>query len=162
MTPENIYRIWQAEVARWHHNTDFRLRNGGDTIQAHMCRVAQLGWMIFADEWTRDDFAEAVLHDVPESWTGDPSYEAKQREIIKAAHDWAEADIALRLDLPEMKSPRVKLCDGIDCILFAASRAPDLMHRKDWQEHRIAVLKLASELGQFVLVREIMEKGVAL
>lgn len=134
MNPGQIYRLWQAEVIRWHHSTDHKLRNSGDTIQAHQCRVAQLLDTIFPD-WTREEMRQAIWHDAPESWTGDPSYTAKQRHrVIKDAHDWAEADTAMRYDLPANCGPRVKLCDGVDCILFAASRNVD-MGRDGWPEH---------------------------
>lgn len=140
-----IYRLWLAEVNRWHHSTDHKLRNSGDTIQAHQCRVAQLLDGIFPD-WTRDEMRQAIWHDTPESWTGDPSYLAKRQPVIKDAHDWAETDVALRYDLPADCSPRVKLCDGVDCILFAASRGVD-MGRDGWPEHIAAVKGLAIGLG---------------
>lgn len=142
MTPETIYRIWQAEVARWHHSTDHRLRNSGDGIQAHQARVAQLVALIFPD-CTKQDLISALFHDTPESWTGDPSYSAKQTEVIRSAHDWAEADTALRMGLPATSSTRVKLCDGIDCILWASSRARDTLASNGWPEHIEQVKKQA-------------------
>lgn len=134
MTPDNIYRIWQSEVARWHHQTDHRLRNSGDGIQAHQARVAQLLIGIFPD-CTKEDIIEALFHDVPESWTGDISYEAKKNDVIRSAHSWAETDTALRLGIPETCGPKVKLCDGIDAILWANSRAPDILDFKGWPDH---------------------------
>lgn len=158
MTPSQIFRVWRAEVSRWHHSIDHRLRNSGDTIQAHQCRVAQLLSMIFQD-CTKDELLEAIMHDVAESWTGDVSYTAKQTPIIRDAHNWAEADTALRLGLPAVTSPRVKLCDGIDCILWANSRAPDTMHANGWPEHVRAVLSQARSLGVGDVVAEIFKKA---
>jgi hypothetical protein len=158
MTPAQIHRIWQAEVARWHHSTDHRLRNSGDTIQAHQCRVAQLLALIFPN-CTKEELLEALFHDAPESWTGDVSYTAKQIPIIKDAHNWAEADTALRLGLPASTSTRVKLCDGIDCILWANSRASDTMHANGWPEHLRAVLSQARDLGVGEIVAGMFEKA---
>jgi hypothetical protein len=58
MTPAQILRIWRADVRRWHHNTDHRLRESGDGIQAHQARVAQLVALIFPD-CTKQDLIEA-------------------------------------------------------------------------------------------------------
>jgi hypothetical protein len=49
MTPTQILRIWRADVRRWHHNTDHRLRESGDANQEHQARVAQLVALIFPD-----------------------------------------------------------------------------------------------------------------
>lgn len=146
MTPATIYRIWQGNVTRWHHNTDHRLRNSGDCNQAHQCRTGQILAMLFPDA-TADEFRQALLHDVPESWTGDPSYDAKKMEVVKSAHDWAETDTALRLGLPDYVSPRVKLCDNLDAILFAASRASDILYGQGWPEHIAATRRDAWALG---------------
>lgn len=161
MTPATIYRVWQGNVMRWHHNPDYRLRNSGDCNQAHQCRTGQLLAMLFPDA-TADEFRQALLHDVPESWTGDPSYDAKKMEVVKSAHDWAETDTALRLGLPAEKSPCVDLCDNLDAILFAASRAPDLMKRADWQAHIHATIENAIFLGVGVKVSNILwdEAGI--
>lgn len=146
MTPATIHRIWIGNVARFHHNTDHRLRNGGDCTQSHQCRVAQLLALIFADA-TAEELRQAVLHDVAESWTGDVSYTAKQIEVIRSAHDWAETDINLRHGLPDYVSPRVKLCDNLDAILFAASRASDILYGQGWPEHIAATRRDAWALG---------------
>ncbi|MDZ7904630.1 MAG: hypothetical protein U5N55_01690 [Cypionkella sp.] len=63
----------------------------------------------------------------PESWHGDPSYLAKKAAQIKAAHDWAEAETARAFGLPDFVSDRVKLCDGIDCLLWCKLHAPHVM-----------------------------------
>jgi hypothetical protein len=158
MTPAQILRIWRADVRRWHHNTDHRLRESGDGIQAHQARVAHLLAMIFPD-CTKNDLIEALFHDVPESWTGDVSYEAKQAPLLRDAHNWAETDTALRLGLPSTTSDRVKLCDGIDCIIWANSRAPDILNAQGWPEHIRAVLSQARDLGVGSVVAEIFEKA---
>ena len=146
MTPPDIFRIWQAEVARWHHSTDHRLRNSGDGIQAHQARVAQLVALIFPD-CTKEDLLEALTHDIAESWTGDISYEAKKVEVIRSAHDWAEADTSLRLGLPVSCNEKVKLCDGLDAILWCASRAPDALRQSVWIDHISVVRKQAWAIG---------------
>lgn len=158
MNPSTIYRIWTAEVARWHHSTDHRLRNSMDGIQAHQARVAQLLSMIFPD-CTKEDLLAAIFHDVPESWTGDVSYTAKQIEVIKSAHNWAEADTALSLGLPSTCSDRVKLCDGLDCILWANSRASDILAGNGWPNHIQHVKRLAWALNVGPIVEGIFEKA---
>ena len=158
MTPATIYRIWQANVSRWHHNTDHRLRNSGDCIQAHQCRVAQLLAMIFPD-CTKDDLLEAITHDVAESWTGDISYTAKQIPVIRDAHNWAEADRAFRLGIPATANDRVKLCDGVDALLWANSRAPDTLSGNGWPEHITQVKGLAWKLNVGPTVEGIFQKA---
>ncbi|CAB4157508.1 hypothetical protein UFOVP681_26 [uncultured Caudovirales phage] len=158
MTPGTIFRIWQANVRRWHHSTDHRLRESNDCIQAHQARVAQLVALIFPD-CTKDDLLEALFHDVPESWTGDVSYTAKHVPIIKDAHAFAEADTALRLGLPSTCSDRVKLCDGIDAILWAASRVSDTLAGNGWPYHIQQVKGLAWRLGVGPAVEGIFSKA---
>lgn len=158
MTPATIFRIWQAECLRWHHSTDHRLRTSGDGIQAHQARVAQLVALIFPD-CTKQDLLEALMHDVAESWTGDVSYTAKQTEVIRSAHNWAEADTALRLGIPATCSDRVKLCDGIDAILWAASRASDTLQGNGWPEHIAAVKGQAWALNVGPTVEGIFQKA---
>lgn len=158
MTPETILRVWQAEVTRWHQSTEHRLRNSGDGIQAHQARVAQLVALIFPD-CTKQDLIEAIFHDVPESWTGDVSYSAKQIEVLRSAHNWAEADTALRIGIPSTCSDRVKLCDGIDAILWCASRACDTMQTNGWPDHVFAVKRQAWALNVGPIVEEIFMKA---
>lgn len=158
MTTPDILRVWQAECLRWHHNTDHRLRNSGDGIQAHQARVAQLLALIFPD-CTKEELLEAIFHDVPESWTGDVSYSAKRIEVIRSAHDWAESDTALRLGLPATCSERVKLCDGIDAILWCASRARDILDGNGWPDHIFSVKRQAWALNVGPIVEGIFEKA---
>ena len=145
MTPATILRIWRGDVARWHHHPDWRLRESGDTIHKHSARMGQLGWALFADRWTVEDRDACLFHDTPESWYGDVSYMAKKSPIIKDAHTWAETSKALDLGIPETYSMRVKLCDGVDCLTWAADRGV-YMGRGEWPDHIASVKSLAFAL----------------
>lgn len=158
MTPTDIFRIWLAECLRWHHSTDHRLRNSGDGIQSHQARVAQLVALIFPD-CTKDDLIAALFHDTPESWTGDVSYTAKHVEVIRSAHNWAEADRAMRLGLPADVPASVKLCDGIDCVLWAATRCRDILDGNGWPDHIAEVKRQAWALNVGPIVEGIFEKA---
>lgn len=148
MTPDKIHRIWRGDVRRWHHSQHWQLRESGDTIHRHQWAVGMLGLMLFGDDWTQDDRDAALLHDVTESWTGDPSYEAKRTsDAIHKAHYIAETTTAHRLGLPIGVSDRVKLCDGIDCLLWCKERCPDVYELPEWKEHRRVVLELSEALG---------------
>jgi hypothetical protein len=145
MTPTIIFRIWRGDVLRWHHHPDWRLRESGDTVHKHSARMGQMGWGVFGDRWTVEDRDACLFHDTPESWYGDVSYMAKKSPVIRDAHNWAEVDKALELGIPATYSPRVKLCDGVDCLLWAASRGVN-MGIGEWPNHIASVKALAFEL----------------
>ena len=144
----NTYDLWRRNVRRWHHSAHWQLRDSGDCIHSHGNRMAVLGLTIFGGAFTRDDLVACALHDQPESWTGDVSYDAKRYhgEIAKA-HDIAETFTTKRFDITCAVSPRVKMIDGLDCTLWQIDRAPMLTHLVEWVEHRNAVLDQAAALS---------------
>lgn len=155
-----IATIWSADVARWHHNPSRILRYSGDTTQAHACRVAKLQAMLFEDTTARE-LLIALHHDDAESVTGDVSGEAKRRnEVIRQAHDWAEADTALKWGLPipetDRERNRLALCDKLDAWMWVKETDPSQLSLPDWVDVGHGIWKLAHRLGVGHVVQEIL------
>lgn len=68
--------IWHTgQINRWHTNP--RLRNSGDSNDAHSNRMAKLALWLFPDDCDVNLLAEIVMHDAGESVTGDVPSHAK-------------------------------------------------------------------------------------
>jgi len=125
MTYEN------STVNRWHANPDPRLRNGGDTIDAHQQRVASLCHSLAAHmghSLTESDLLLAArYHDEAERVLGDMPAPAKARfPDLADAYAIAEREVlrGMGLDwtLTAKEEQMLHLCDKLDAHMFAVSR----------------------------------------
>jgi hypothetical protein len=137
MNGETLHAIWRSgEVNRWHHSKHHVLRTSGDTVAAHSARVALLAGLL---DWADGKMLmAALLHDAPESETGDLGRMAKvNNPLLRAAlfhsegawHERHETD-----GLP-YDDGLIKLCDSLDAILWVASIAPHILAEIEWQDH---------------------------
>jgi hypothetical protein len=147
MNPETLHAIWRSgAVHRWHHSKHHVLRTSGDTVAAHSARVAVLVGLLKGCSCSRDDIMAALLHDAPESETGDVGRMAKvNNPLLRAALFHSEGSWHERHDTDgiEYDDPLLKLCDSLDAILWVASIAPYILAEQDWQDH-IAEVERAS------------------
>ena len=125
MTYEN------STVNRWHENPDSRLRNGGDTIDAHQPRVATLCHSLAAHMGYpligNDLLLAARNHDEAERVLGDMPAPAKARfPELAEAYAIAEREVlrGMGLDwtLTAKEEQMLHLCDKLDAHMFAVSR----------------------------------------
>ena len=147
----NIKTLWSSGfVNRWHRDPDPRLRNAMDLTAAHSQRVAVLCDQLFPGQ-RKGHVIAALYHDAPECMTGDVPYNAKRDwPMIAAALERAEQwfNDAHGIDLPWADDhAKVKLCDGLDAIMFAQMVAPDALARDDFKAQIKGVLAAASSLG---------------
>jgi len=146
-----IKTLWASGfVNRWHSHPDPRLRNAMDTTAAHSQRVAILCDQLFPDE-IKHHVVAAMYHDAAECVTGDVPYTAKQSDpALRASLDKSEdqflADHLIK-SWSDHFYAEVKLCDGLDAILFVQMVAPDLLDRDDFKAQCRSVLNLAVSLG---------------
>jgi hypothetical protein len=111
-------------VMRWHAHPDTRLRNSGDTIEAHQSRVARLCIEIAArmdHTLIGSDLIRAALyHDEPERILGDMPSPAKMRfPDLAAAYERAEQEVMAELgiapfDLTKSEQAILHLADKAD------------------------------------------------
>lgn len=166
-----VKKLWSSGmVNRWHTNSDPRLRNSGDTNDAHSARVAKLVYAFAgATHSVRDDvdlynaMEQAILHDCPEKVTGDVGYETK-RKVPEMRHLLADMDDKYWSDLglaplPRDLDPIVVLADQVDALLLCQLNAPDLWKRNDWRNHAEKVLGMAAEIGLAKLVTDLIYGG---
>lgn len=174
-TMPQIQKCWSSGfVARWHTNSDPRLRNAQDTNDAHSNRVAKLVYMLacvctsIADDMDLALALEcAIWHDAPEKLSGDISYDAKRqypeiRPLLTKLDQFYWKSVGLRPMSDTTQEPLVALCDQIDALLFCRLVAPDLWERRDWQNHAIWVIQLAGKLGCGNHVAEIVNGELVL
>lgn len=166
---DQIRKCWSSGfVARWHTNTDPRLRNAQDTTDAHSNRVAKLVYMLGCMSNTVSDDEDlasavecAVWHDAPEKLTGDVSYAVKRlhpeiRPMLAKLDEFYWGQVGVEPVNDTNQNPLVALCDQIDALLFCKLVAPDLWLRRDWQDHTAWTIGLASALGCAGHVEEII------
>lgn len=152
MKAESIYRLWDSGfVARWHSNSDSRLRNSHDLNQGHAGRVAILAYGLFHSTQARDVLQmvmTALLHDAPEKLTGDVPHVGKQQIKELSVGDKIGARLwELDMQLPYFqKGPEVGLCDLLDAIMFMKKEAPELAEREDWKRDIAMCMKMAADL----------------
>jgi hypothetical protein len=146
-----IKTLWASGfVNRWHSNPDPRLRNAMDTTAAHAQRVAILCDQLFPSEHKRHVVA-AMYHDAAECITGDVPYLAKRNHpSLRASLDRAEDQFMADHCVTSWSDhfyAEIKLCDGLDAILFVQMVAPDLLTRDDFKDQCKGILDLAKSLG---------------
>lgn len=146
-----IKTLWASGfVNRWHSHPDPRLRNAMDTTAAHAQRVAILCDQLFPSEHKRHVVA-AMYHDAAECITGDVPYLAKRNHPgLRASLDRAEDQFLADHCVTSWSDhfyAEIKLCDGLDAILFVQMVAPDLLTRDDFKDQSRGILDLAKSLG---------------
>ena len=152
--------LWKSGfINRWHNNEDWRLRMSGDMNGGHTSRVAILYLGLF---WYERNVAEdlshlvhnlvvSLLHDAPERISGDIPQPGKMqvpelRSGDKAA-EWAYWE-GLGLSNYSKKSEEIGLCDLLDAIMFARSRAPERVdNQTDWCADKHTCLQMAENFG---------------
>ena len=142
-------------VNRFHAHPDARLRNCGDTIDAHQIRVLDLaqslaGAMGIA---TSPDLDRACLHhDDAERIVGDIPGPAKRRfPALRAAYERAElevlTDMGLNWSLTLQEALILRVCDVLDAYHTMQKHAPDLASGHGWPEDIAELRKIAEKLG---------------
>jgi len=156
MTPtEKTAHLWASGfVNRWHNNKHAELRNSGDMVGGHAQRVAILYMELFGNALgmveTLRNLTVCILHDAPESLSGDiPSPAKRIVPLLGTADKEAEAVYWDDMEEPNfsVKSREVALCDFLDAILFMMMHKPHLMKRADWSEDIELCIEMAHGLG---------------
>lgn len=142
-------------VNRWHAHPDYRLRNGGETIDDHQEAVhwkvkdfcAHMG--IKAND---DLICAARYHDEAERVLGDMPATAKRSfPALAAAYAKAELEILTEMgytwSLTRQEADILKLCDMLDAYQSMLVRAPDLAANDDWQHYLAEMRKIAERIG---------------
>jgi len=116
-------------VNRWHCYPDERLRNSGDTIDAHQFRVSVMCAKFaislkFPDSRREELFFAARTHDEAEKVLGDMPGPAKERfPALAAAYAEAEktvmAEMGFRWSLTDQEAAILHLADKLDGELWA-------------------------------------------
>lgn len=153
--------LWSSGfVNRWHNNPHAELRNSGDMVGGHAQRVAILYMELFGNSLgmveTLRNLTTCILHDAPESISGDiPSPAKRFIPLLGTADKEAEAVYWSELDEPNfsVKSREVALCDLLDAVLFMVWKKPALLHREDWAADVDTVIEMAHalDLGEAVV-----------
>lgn len=145
-------------VARWHANAAPRLRESGDTIDAHQWRVAQLVQRICdaIGEPCRLNLLQAALyHDEAERVLGDMPRPAKDRFYALArAYADAEAEVMAEMNLPgypweltEREEQILRLADCADAWRWAWQHGA---RGEEWQDAAAECHGLAWSMGKKV------------
>ena len=158
----NLWQIFNAgRCRRWH--THPVMADYDDRLDAHQGRVARLAMALFPGDTAL--ILAALIHDDGESIVGDVPNPVKNRlpQVARDALDEMERigidrmwghQPALNLD----QGKRLRLCDKLDAIMWAASKAPHLMREPGWQADIIAeVTALAAWCGVSGPVADICE-----
>lgn len=136
MTPQEFY---SANVQRWHHNPNGKLRLCGDNIRDHQERCVSL-----ADEFAviEEHLRNCIRwHDQPEVLLGDLSYTTKI-EFKHLAFAWAkaEAEVIQRYNVPYPKTSWdrdvMKFVDRLDAYMTVKKYAPEELANQEWKEAR--------------------------
>jgi len=127
-------------VNRWHANADPRLRDAGDTIDAHQRRVTTLCLSLAAHMGHplsgSDLLIAAASHDEAERILGDMPAPAKAR-FAALADAYASAErvvleeMGLTWTLTAKEQQMLHLCDRLDALMFAMSRG---VTGQEWDE----------------------------
>jgi hypothetical protein len=144
MTPQQSIDLWLGDVARWNSTPRGQLRESGDTIHKHQKRCADLYAALWPDFTAAELFA-VLNHDAGESGIGDVSHTAKcAYPELRAALDLVEAAQVAALGLVlDGNAARIKIVDGMDALLWCASRAPHLLAYHGFPEQFDATMHLA-------------------
>jgi 5'-deoxynucleotidase YfbR-like HD superfamily hydrolase len=130
---------------RWHANADPRLRDAGDTIDAHQRRVTTLCLSLAAHMGHplsgSDLLIAAASHDEAERVLGDMPSPAKARFVLLAtAYASAERvvleEMGLTWTLTAKEQQMLHLCDRLDAYMFATSRG---VTGQEWDEARTCI-----------------------
>lgn len=135
---------------RWH--THPVMADFDDRLDAHQGRVARLAMAMFPND---DGLIRAALnHDDGEAAVGDVPNPIKNR-LPKVARDALDEIEAIHIGRmwghqPQLRPDqvaRLRLCDKLDAIMWAASKAPHLMREPGWQSDIAEVVALAAWCG---------------
>jgi len=146
-------------VNRWHCYPDERLRNSGDTIDAHQWRVWKL-CVEFAVALKLKDRSElifaAINHDEAEKVLGDMPGPAKERfPALAAAYAEAEktvlAEMGLYWTLTDQDAAILHLADKLDGDIWARNHGVTDAHDSD------KLQSMADALGLGEMVKEMLE-----
>jgi len=155
-----------STVNRWHANADPRLRNGGDTIDAHQQRVATLCHSLAAHMGHpligSDLLLAARNHDEAERVLGDMPAPAKARfPELADAYAIAEREVLLSMGLDwtltAKEEQMLHLCDKLDAYTFAVSRG---VTGQEWDEARALINVMSDKFKAREWVQAQMEAGV--
>lgn len=128
-------------VNRWHCHPDERLRNSGDTIDAHQFRVSVICAKFaislkFPDSRREELFFAARVHDEAEKVLGDMPGPAKERfPALAAAYDEAEkavlAEMGFSWSLTSQEAEILHLADKLDADIWARNHGVTDAHDSD-------------------------------
>ena len=141
-------------VNRWHSNADPRLRNSGDTIDAHQKRVCDMCHSAAA--WLRleligSDLLKAALHhDEAERVLGDMPGPAKARfpalaEALAQIEAQVLREMGLSWTLTDQEAAILDLCDKLDAYEWARKCGAAI--GPEWDEALVKRKKQAHALG---------------
>lgn len=156
-----ILEAWNSDVNRWHSNRSHRLRNSGDTNDAHAARCLRLLVMFFPS--VSANAMQAVLfHDVGERVVGDVSYLVKRgnAEVAGALQDLEDSELE-RFDQVHLLSNttfmQLDFVDRLDSYLWVKVHDPDLLQKDEWRFVYEHILSLAETLSIQVDVKSMLE-----
>ena len=152
---------------RWHCNADPRLRNSGDTVNAHARRVQMLchGLAAFlGHDLLRSDLLFAALHhDAAEAVVGDMPGPAKERfPALAAAYEKAELAVLIEMgltwNLTRLESDMLHLADKLDAYLWA--RHCNAADSDEWRRAEAKLWDRAHKLGARVWLQDRLDRGM--
>ena len=148
-------------VNRWHCYPDERLRNSGDTIDAHQMRVALLCNQLAASIGLTNDRIAVVMcaachHDEAEKVLGDMPGPAKERfPALAAAYHEAEKivmyEMGLQWSLTDQEAAILHLADKLDGELWARKHGVTGSHDCD------KLQSMADDLGLGEMVKDMLK-----
>lgn len=151
-------------VNRWHSNPSYKLRNSGDTIDAHQRRVMNLCEEISGWRCTRpslDLLLAALNHDAAEAIIGDMPSPAKKRfpklgkEYEKAEKE-VLASMGLIYDLSDIERAILKLADRLDAYLWVKKHDQEQLETPEWIKAAKKIKLSAETLGIAARVEEMI------
>jgi 5'-deoxynucleotidase YfbR-like HD superfamily hydrolase len=132
----HIAKTWLAHRTQRYH-TNARLAHIGQTNADHAHGVASICADLFPDACTAL-LRACLLHDAGEWKAGDlPQPFKAANPVIARHHEEVEQEFAQQITgwligLSEEDYARLKLCDALEAILFAAFHQPAVLDRADW------------------------------
>lgn len=158
----NLWNVFKAgRVRRWHTHPE--MVEHDDRNDAHSGRVARLAKALFPD----DHFLvlAALEHDDGESGTADVANPIKNRmpEPFRKWWEDLEATALCRIwgqPAPWCDPARLRLCDKLDAVMWAAWKEPHLMREDGWKSDADEVLSLARKCGVLAPVSDAIDAAV--
>lgn len=153
-----------GKVQRYH--THPRLARLGQTDADHSWGVAALILQLHPNP-SAALLTAAILHDTGERFVGDmPAPVGRDNPALAASHKALEGDLrrahVYRGDyqLTDDETLWLKLCDRLECIMFASVTVPDLIYSHPWRQLADAVSSVKVSPKPLVPIHDVIVKAV--